>query len=105
MKHNRDVPVGAIGVHAHFDSEVPGWCRPCMWMWLPVGNADIMLYRGVLRQVDASTVKHRLDVLHEVQLPVYVTDLSISNRALHIVPRPIELERFARWVDARARVH
>ena len=34
----------------------------------------------MLAQVDASTVKHRLDVLYEVQLPVYITDFSIANR-------------------------
>jgi hypothetical protein len=51
MRYNRDVPVGGIGVHARFDGEV-----------------------------DASTVKHRLDVLYEVRLPVYITDFSISNR-------------------------
>lgn len=65
MKHNRDVPVGAIGVHAHFDGEV-----------------------------DASTVKHRLDVLHEVQLPVYITDLTIAN--LDVAKHAYELEKFLR---------
>ena len=30
-------------------------------------------------EVDASTVKHRLDVLHELQLPVYVTSFQIRG--------------------------
>jgi endo-1,4-beta-xylanase len=65
MKHNRDVPVGGIGVRACFRGEV-----------------------------DASTVKHRLDVLHEVQLPVYITDLSISG--LDPAKHAYELEKFLR---------
>jgi len=67
MKYNRGVPVGAIGLQAHFDGEV-----------------------------DASTVKHRLDVLHEVRLPVFITDFSIAG----LVPakHAYELEKFLRIV-------
>lgn len=65
MKHNRDVPVGAIGVQARFN-----------------------------REVDASTVKHRLDVLYEVQLPVYITEFSIAN--LDPAKQAYELEKFLR---------
>ena len=65
MKNNRDVPVGGIGLQARFD-----------------------------REVDASTVKHRLDVLYEVQLPVYITDVSIAN--LDPAKHAYELEKFLR---------
>ncbi len=46
------VPIGAIGLQAHFEGEV-----------------------------DASTVKHRLDVLRELQRPIYITDFRISGLA------------------------
>ena len=65
MAHNRDVPVGAIGVRCTFFGEV-----------------------------DASTVKHRLDVLHEVQLPIHLTGV-----ALHGLDQPkqaYELEKLLR---------
>ena len=65
MSRNRDVPVGGIGVRANFSGEV-----------------------------DASTVKHRLDVLKEVQLPVYITDFSIAN--LDPAKHAYELEKFLR---------
>ena len=44
--------------------------------------------------VDASTVKHRLDVLQELHLPVYITELSISN--LDPAKHAYELEKFLR---------
>ena len=59
------VPVGAVGVQAAFDGEV-----------------------------DASTVKHRLDVLKEVQLPVFITSLSIAG--LDPAKHAYELEKFLR---------
>jgi len=59
------VPVKGIGVQARFNGEV-----------------------------DASTVKHRLDVLHELQIPVYVTELSISS--LDPAKHTYELEKFLR---------
>lgn len=65
MSKNRGVPVGGIGVRANFSGEV-----------------------------DASTVKHRLDVLKEVELPVYITDFSISN--LDPAKHAYELEKFLR---------
>ena len=65
MSRNRDVPVGGIGVKANFTGEV-----------------------------DASTVKHRLDVLKEVGLPVYITDFSISG--LDAAKHAYELEKFLR---------
>jgi len=44
--------------------------------------------------VDASTVKHRLDVLHELHLPVYITDFSIHD--LDPSKHAYELEKFLR---------
>jgi len=44
--------------------------------------------------VDASTVKHRLDVLHELQLPVYITAFEIRN--LDPAKHAYELEKFLR---------
>ena len=45
-----------------------------------------------MAQVDASTVKHRLDVLNELQLPVYVTpaphDGGLSAGLVWMVQRP-----------------
>lgn len=61
----RGVPVQAIGVQAHFDGEV-----------------------------DASTVKHRLDVLRELRMPVYITELTISG--LDPAQQAYELEKFLR---------
>jgi len=65
MYKNKDVPLGAIGVRANFSGEV-----------------------------DASTVKHRLDVLQEVGLPVYITDFSIAG--LDPAKHAYELEKFLR---------
>jgi len=62
---SKGVPVRGIGVQAHFDGEL-----------------------------DASTVKHRLDVLHELKIPVYVTELSIAN--LDPAKHAYELEKFLR---------
>ena len=45
-------------------------------------------------EVDASTVKHRLDVLNELRLPVFITDFSISN--LDPAKHAYELEKFLR---------
>ena len=59
------VPVGSVGVQASFDGEI-----------------------------DASTVKHRLDVLSEVQLPVYITSFSIMN--VDPLKHAYELEKFLR---------
>ena len=61
----KDVPVGALGVQARFDGAV-----------------------------DASTVKQRLDMLHELRLPVYVTDFSISG--VSPSQHAYELEKFMR---------
>ena len=61
----RGVPVGAVGVQALFDGEI-----------------------------DASTVKHRLDVLSEVRLPVYITSFSITN--VDPLKHAYELEKFLR---------
>jgi hypothetical protein len=47
-----------------------------------------------LGEVDASTVKHRLDVLNELQLPVYITGLSITG--LDPAKHAYELEKFLR---------
>merc|ERR1719456_2116827 len=65
MAHNKKVPLHGIGVQAHFQGPV-----------------------------DASTVKHRLDVLREVQLPVYITEFSISS--LDPAKHAYELEKFLR---------
>jgi hypothetical protein len=59
------VPVHAVGLQAHFDGEV-----------------------------DASTVKHRFDVMGELKLPVYVTDLAITG--LDDTKHAYELEKFLR---------
>lgn len=59
------VPVHAVGVQAHFHGEV-----------------------------DASTVKHRLDVIAELKLPVYITDLAITG--LDGAKHAYELEKFLR---------
>jgi len=45
-------------------------------------------------EVDASTVKHRLDVLNELQLPVYITEFAISG--LDPAKHAYELEKFLR---------
>jgi hypothetical protein len=45
-------------------------------------------------EVDASTVKHRLDVLNELRLPVFITDFSISN--LDPAKHAYELEKVRR---------
>ncbi|KOO23982.1 glycoside hydrolase family 10 [Chrysochromulina tobinii] len=45
-------------------------------------------------EVDASTVKHRLDVLHELRLPVYITEFTISG--LDPAKHSYELEKFLR---------
>jgi endo-1,4-beta-xylanase len=45
-------------------------------------------------EVDASTVKHRLDVLHELRLPVYITQFQI--RGLDPAKHAYELEKFLR---------
>ena len=45
-------------------------------------------------EVDASTVKHRLDVLLELHLPVYITDFAINN--LDPAKHAYELEKFVR---------
>jgi hypothetical protein len=45
-------------------------------------------------EVDASTVKHRLDVLSELRLPVYITEFAISN--LEPAQHAYELEKFLR---------
>ena len=47
---DKGVPLGAVCVQARFDGEV-----------------------------DASTVKHRLDVLKELELPIFVTDVSVAG--------------------------
>merc|ERR1711998_48707 len=59
------VPLHGIGVQAHFQGPV-----------------------------DASTVKHRLDVLREVQLPVYITEFSLSG--LDPAKHAYEMEKFLR---------
>ena len=45
-------------------------------------------------EVDASTVKHRLDVLNELHLPVFITDFAINN--LDPAKHAYELEKFLR---------
>ena len=45
-------------------------------------------------EVDASTVKHRLDVLNELRLPVFITDFAIAN--LDPAKHAYELEKFLR---------
>ena len=45
-------------------------------------------------EVDASTVKHRLDVLNELRLPVYITEFAISG--LDPAKHAYELEKFLR---------
>eukprot|EP00322_Chrysochromulina_rotalis_P026947 CAMPEP_0115855900 /NCGR_PEP_ID=MMETSP0287-20121206/14778_1 /TAXON_ID=412157 /ORGANISM="Chrysochromulina rotalis, Strain UIO044" /LENGTH=1202 /DNA_ID=CAMNT_0003310063 /DNA_START=9 /DNA_END=3617 /DNA_ORIENTATION=+ len=65
MSKNKDVPVGGVGVLANFTGEI-----------------------------DASTVKHRLDVLQEVGLPVYITDFSVSG--LDPAKQAYEIEKFLR---------
>jgi len=45
-------------------------------------------------EIDASTVKHRLDVLNELQLPVYITEFAISG--LDPAKHAYELEKFLR---------
>lgn len=61
-------------------------------MGVPISAICVQaVFEGV---VDASTVKHRLDVLQELQLPVYVTDLEI--RGLDSAKHAYELEKFMR---------
>ena len=64
-RRSQGVPIKAVCVQAIFDGEV-----------------------------DASTVKHRLDVLNELRLPVYITDFAIAN--LDPAKHAYELEKFLR---------
>tara|TARA_B110001452_G_scaffold139621_1_gene116042 strand:+ start:255 stop:3833 length:3579 start_codon:yes stop_codon:yes gene_type:complete len=62
---SQGVPVGGVGLQARFEGEV-----------------------------DASTVKHRLDVMSELKLPIYITDLAIAG--LDASKHAYELEKFLR---------
>ena len=62
---DKGVPLGAVCVQARFDGEV-----------------------------DASTVKHRLDVLKELELPIFVTDVSVAG--LDPAKHAYEIEKFIR---------
>ena len=58
-------------------------CLPYSCFSLPrhfLPRASTLLSKAIFDgEVDASTVKHRLDVLNELRLPVFITDFAITN--------------------------